>query len=107
MGTRPARSVARSMAGPAGYPRAGAVKIPRMAPGGLGSLGRMLLAAGAAVALLGLLLILAERFPGLRIGKLPGDIAVERDRWRFYFPLGTSVLISVVLTLLLWIFGRR
>jgi DUF2905 family protein len=78
-----------------------------MAPGGLGSLGRMLLALGALLALVGVVLVLAERFPGLRIGRLPGDIAVERDRWRFYFPLGTSVLLSVVLTLLLWLFGRR
>jgi hypothetical protein len=79
-----------------------------MSPGGgLGSLGRMLLVVGAFVALLGVLLIVAERFPGLRIGKLPGDVAIERERWRFYFPLGTSILISVVLTLLFWLFGRR
>ncbi len=78
-----------------------------MPPGGLGSLGRTLLALGALLALVGVLLIVAERFPGLRLGKLPGDIAVERDRWRFYFPLGTSLLVSVVLTLLLWLFGRR
>lgn len=78
-----------------------------MAPGGLGSLGRMLLAVGAVVALLGILLILAERFPGLRIGRLPGDVAIERDRWRFYFPLGTSILLSVVVSLVLWLLGRR
>lgn len=78
-----------------------------MAPGGLGSLGRMLLAVGAVVALLGVLLILAERFPGLRIGRLPGDVAIERDRWRFYFPLGTSILLSVVVSLVLWLLGRR
>jgi Protein of unknown function (DUF2905) len=67
----------------------------------------MLLAIGALVALVGVLLILSERFPGLRIGRLPGDIAVERDRWRFYFPLGTSLLLSAVVTLLLWLLGRR
>lgn len=78
-----------------------------MPPGGLGSLGRMLLVLGAVIALVGALLIVAERFPGLRIGRLPGDIAIERDRWRFYFPLGTSLLVSIVLTLLLWLFGRR
>jgi len=78
-----------------------------MSPGGLGSLGRMLLVAGAIIALLGVVLVVAEKFPGLRIGRLPGDIAVERERWRFYFPLGTSIVISVVLTLLFWLFGRR
>ena len=67
----------------------------------------MLLVAGALLALVGLLLLVAERFPGLRLGRLPGDVAVERERWRFYFPLGTSILVSIVLTLLFWIFGRR
>ncbi len=67
----------------------------------------MLLGVGALLALVGVVLIRAERFPGLRIGRLPGDVAIERERWRFYFPLGTSILISVVLTLLLWLFGRR
>ena len=43
-------------------------------PGVPGGLGRALLAVGALIALLGLLLILAERFPALRIGKLPGDL---------------------------------
>jgi hypothetical protein len=75
--------------------------------GPLGSLGKALLALGALLALVGVLLIVAERFPGLRIGRLPGDIAVERERWRFYFPLGTSIALSILLTLLLWLFARR
>lgn len=78
-----------------------------MPPGGLGSLGRTLLALGAIVALVGVVLLVAERFPGLRIGKLPGDIAIERERWRFYLPLGTSILVSIVVTLVLWLLGRR
>ena len=78
-----------------------------MPPGGLGSLGRTLLLLGALVALVGVLLLVAERFPGLRIGRLPGDLSVERDRFRFYFPLGTSIAVSVVLSLLLWLFTRR
>jgi len=63
--------------------------------------------AGGLICLVGLLLLVAERFPGLRLGRLPGDIAVERDRFRLYVPLATSVLLSLVLTLLLWLFGRR
>jgi hypothetical protein len=78
-----------------------------MPPGGLGSLGRTLLVVAAVIAVVGLLLVVAERFPGLRIGRLPGDLSVERDRFRFYFPIGTSIAISIVLTLLLWIFTRR
>ncbi len=78
-----------------------------MTSGPLGTLGRMLLGVGALLAVVGVLLIVAERFPGLRIGRLPGDVAIERERWRLYFPLGTSILLSVVLTLLFWLFGRR
>jgi hypothetical protein len=74
---------------------------------GIGSLGRMLLVMGAVLAVVGLGLILAERFPGLRIGRLPGDIRVERGNFRFYFPLATSILLSIILTLVLWIFRRR
>lgn len=80
-------------------------------PSPLGTLGRMLVGIGALVALLGVLLLLADRFPGLRMGRLPGDIAVEKGRFRFYFPLGTSILVSVLVTALLWIAlrlsGRR
>ena len=76
-------------------------------PGVPGGLGRALLAVGALIALLGLLLILAERFPALRIGKLPGDLSVERGNSRFYFPLATSIVLSLVLTLVLWLLGRR
>ena len=67
----------------------------------------MLLVLGAVIALVGLVLVLAERFPGLRSGRLPGDIAIEREKWRFYFPLGTSIALSILLTLALWLFGRR
>jgi hypothetical protein len=76
-------------------------------PSGLGLLGRVLFGLGVLVALLGLSLILADRFPGMRIGRLPGDIRVERDGVRFYFPLATSVLLSLVPTLIFWLFSRR
>jgi len=75
--------------------------------GGLGSIGRMLIGLGAVIALVGLLLVLGERFPALRIGRLPGDISLERPGFRFYFPLGTSIVVSIVLSLLLWLVGRR
>ncbi len=76
-------------------------------PDGLGTLGRMLLGVGALLVVLGLILVVADRFPGLRIGRLPGDIAIERGRFRFYFPLATSIVLSLVLTLILWLLGRR
>jgi hypothetical protein len=67
----------------------------------------MLLLLGAVIALVGVLLVVAERFPGLRIGRLPGDISVEGERFRLYVPIGTSIAISIVLTLVLWLFTRR
>lgn len=42
----------------------------------------------------------------LGLGKLPGDIVYERDNFRFYFPITTSIIISVILTLLFWIFKK-
>ncbi len=74
---------------------------------GLGSLGRLLVVAGLALALVGGLFLLAERFPGLRLGRLPGDLRVERGNFRLYFPLATSILVSVLLSLVLWLLGRR
>ncbi|MGE3680953.1 MAG: DUF2905 domain-containing protein [Bdellovibrionales bacterium] len=43
---------------------------------------------------------------GLRLGRLPGDIVIERQNMRLYFPLTTGILISVVLTVLAWLFQR-
>lgn len=42
----------------------------------------------------------------LGLGRLPGDIVVERENFRFYFPITTSILISVVLSLILWLLNR-
>jgi hypothetical protein len=42
----------------------------------------------------------------LGLGRLPGDIVIERESFRLYLPIGTSVLISVILTLILWLLGR-
>lgn len=72
-------------------------------------LGKMLLLFGFLMVLLGLLLLVAGHFSGKVpwVGRLPGDIYIERGRWAFYFPLVTSLIISVVLTLLFSLFGRR
>ncbi|HYS81654.1 MAG TPA: DUF2905 domain-containing protein [Anaeromyxobacteraceae bacterium] len=70
------------------------------------SLGRVLLLAGVLLVVLGLVVLLGER-GGLRVGRLPGDLRVERGNFRFYFPLATSLVLSVVLSLLFWLFGRR
>ena len=74
---------------------------------GLGTIGKQLIVVGLSIALAGVILILLGRFPGLRIGRLPGDIYVERDGWSFYFPLATSILLSVVISLILWLVRRK
>ncbi len=64
---------------------------------------KALIALGAVLIAAGLIWLAAAR---LGLGHLPGDIVIERGNFRLYLPLGTSVLISVVLTLILWIWGR-
>ena len=71
----------------------------------MSDIGKLLIVFGLLIAAAGLVLIFAGRLPWL--GRLPGDIYVRRGSWTFYFPLATSILISVVLTLLFWLFGRR
>jgi hypothetical protein len=72
---------------------------------GMDSLGRMLIVLGVVCLVLGGLLVLGGKIPLL--GRLPGDIVIRRGNWRFYFPLATSIVVSVLLTLLFWLFGRR
>jgi hypothetical protein len=67
-------------------------------------LGRLLVVAGAFVVLIGLVFMLGARIPFL--GRLPGDISFSRGNTHFYFPLATSLLLSVVLTVLLNLFFR-
>ena len=71
----------------------------------MGDLGRLLVVLGGLIVLGGLVLILVSRVPWL--GRLPGDISIQRGNWSFYFPLTTSILISVVLSVLLYLIGRR
>ena len=63
------------------------------------SIGKLLLIAGIAIAVIGLLFILAPKIP--LIGKLPGDNILRRGDATFYFPLATSIIVSIVLTILL------
>jgi hypothetical protein len=68
-------------------------------------LGRMVVFAGAALAAVGAVVWLVARPGGLplRIGRLPGDIAVQSKYGSFYFPVVTCILLIVVLTLILWL----
>jgi ribose/xylose/arabinose/galactoside ABC-type transport system permease subunit len=68
-------------------------------------LGKLLLALGGMIILVGGVLLLAGRF-NLPLGKLPGDIVYRGKNTVFYFPLTTCIVISIVLSLLFWLFGR-
>jgi hypothetical protein len=69
-------------------------------------MGRLLIGAGILLIAVGLAVVLGERF-GIPLGRLPGDIRIEGRRGGFYFPIVTSLLLSGLLTLVLWLFGRR
>lgn len=70
------------------------------------SLGRMLIFVGLVVVALGVIVSIGQRLP-IRFGRLPGDIVVRGKHSVFYFPIVTSLLVSVVLSLILWLFNRR
>jgi hypothetical protein len=70
----------------------------------MSELGRVLIIIGLVLAGLGVALVLAPKIPWL--GRLPGDFTFRRGNFTFYFPLATSILVSVVLTLLLYLFRR-
>ena len=67
-------------------------------------LGKSLIVIGLIIAVIGVILTFAGRIPWL--GRLPGDIYIKRENFTFYFPLVTSILISVVLSLILWLLRK-
>ncbi|PYR78400.1 MAG: DUF2905 domain-containing protein [Acidobacteria bacterium] len=64
-------------------------------------MGKLLVVVGVVIAAIGLLMV-----AGVPFGRLPGDISYRRGNFSFYFPLGTSILISIILTLLFSLFRR-
>lgn len=75
-------------------------------------LGKLIIVMGLGIAVVGLLISLIGKLPsegsGLGwLGKLPGDIFIKRDNFTFYFPLTTSIIISIVGSLLLYFFMKR
>jgi len=66
--------------------------------------GKLLIFSGLILIGLGLLLLLADKIPFL--GKLPGDIRIQKENFSVYIPLGTCLLVSLLLSLLLWLFKR-
>jgi len=71
----------------------------------LDDLGKVLVGFGVLIAAIGGMLVLAGRVPW--IGRLPGDIYIQRGSWSFYFPLATSLILSGLFTLIFWLWSRR
>lgn len=74
------------------------------------TLGKILIGIGLGIVALGILLVVVDRIPGLSstfswLGKLPGDISIKRDNFSFYFPIATSIVLSVLLSLLFYLVG--
>ncbi len=72
---------------------------------GVQYIGKFLILLGLIIAAIGGLLLFSEKIPW--IGRLPGDIMIQRRNFTFYFPLVTSILLSVILTLIFWLIGRK
>jgi hypothetical protein len=64
----------------------------------------MLVVLGLVVVAIGVALMFFDRIPFL--GKLPGDISIKRDNVRFYFPITTSIVLSVLISAALWLFSH-
>jgi hypothetical protein len=72
----------------------------------MGGFGRPLIVLGLVLVLVGIVITFSDRLP-MRLGRLPGDMVYRGRNTTFYFPIVTCVLLSVVLSLLMWLFGRR
>jgi len=66
--------------------------------------GKTLIFFGAILILLGLIFSFAEKIP--YFGRLPGDILIKKENFTFYFPLGTSILISIILSVVFYLISR-
>ena len=75
--------------------------------------GKLLIVFGGVLILVGVLLAWGGKLPArlappaAGLGRLPGDIIIRRENFTLYFPLATSLLLSVILSLVFWLLGRR
>ncbi len=67
-------------------------------------IGKFLIFIGAILILLGLFLSISSKLP---FGRLPGDIIIKKDHFTFYFPLATSILLSIILTVIMYFLNKR
>jgi len=68
-------------------------------------LGKILIIFGLFIVIIGILLLLGGKIPW--IGRLPGDIIIEKKDYSIYIPITTSIILSILLTLIFWILSKR
>ena len=71
----------------------------------MAEIGKSLIFIGTLIIIIGVVLLFNDRLP-FNLGKLPGDISYKKENFSFYFPITSSILISIVLSLLFYLFGR-
>lgn len=69
-------------------------------------IGRLLIIVGVVLIILGIIVSYSGFFSFLKLGRLPGDIAIKRESFSFYFPITTCILLSLILTLVVYLFRK-
>lgn len=71
------------------------------------SIGKVLIVIGVIIVLIGVIIYFKDSIPGLKyLGNLPGDIIIKKENFSFYFPFVTSIIISVILSMLIFLFNK-
>jgi hypothetical protein len=71
---------------------------------GFGGVGKMLILLGVFIIVIGIFFVIGDKIPW--IGRLPGDFIIRKEKFTFYFPLATCILLSIILTLLFTLFRK-
>lgn len=71
----------------------------------MADMGKSIIFVGTIIVIIGIVILFSDRLP-FNLGKLPGDISYKKENFSFYFPITTSILISIVLSLLFYLFGK-
>jgi heme/copper-type cytochrome/quinol oxidase subunit 2 len=71
----------------------------------MAEIGKSIIFFGIVIVIIGIILLFSDKLP-FNLGRLPGDIAIKKENFSFYFPITTSILISIVLSLIFYLFSK-
>ena len=71
----------------------------------MGDIGKTIITIGIVLVIVGIIMTVAGKIPG--VGKLPGDILIKKENFSFYFPLTTCILLSIILSAIMYFFGKK